>query len=94
MSKISMDFVFSVDLEDKALSNMLKRFHEPVPFFKDAMKLTLTATTDRLMTDEEQAKFIEISEKTYEGVESDTMVIREIHFLRTENVHYAPDAEK
>lgn len=75
-----MEYLFDLDIADKALKEMLDKMGMPVPVLQKAIRNTVTSTTPVIPTQEQQEEFVKICCERFKDTDLGTFVVVNVHY--------------
>ena len=86
-----VEYLFDLDIADKALKEILEPSGMPYPILKNAVRNTLTYTAPRMLTQEEQARFIEVCCEEFKNTELDKFIVVRAQYAGIRDAYFVPD---
>lgn len=86
-----VEYLFDLDIADKALKKMFEPAGMPYPIITNAVQNTLTYTAPRMLTQEEQTKLIEVSRKEFRNMDLGKFIVVDAHYAGIRNAYFVPD---
>lgn len=86
-----VEYLFDLDIADKALKEILEPSGMPYPILKNAVRNTLTYTAPRMLTQEEQARFIEVCCQEFKNIDLGKFIVVRAQYAGIRDAYFAPD---
>lgn len=89
-----VEYVFGLDIADKALADMMKSMNMPFPVVKNGVEKTVTLDTPEIFTKEQTEEFKKACISTFKETKFDSIVVADARFLSINCVYRIDDAKK
>ncbi len=89
-----VEYVFGLDIADKALANMMKSMNMPFPVVKNGIQKTVTLDAQEIFTEEQTEEFKKACISTFKETEYDSFIVSDARFLSINCVYRMEDTKK
>lgn len=88
-----VEYLFDLDVVEKSMKEMFEPVGLPYPILKGAVRNTLTYNAPRMLTQEEQARFIEVCCEEFKNTDLGKFIVVGAHYAGIKEAYFVPDDE-
>lgn len=88
------EYLFDLDVVEKGMKELLEPIGLPCPIFKNAIRDTLTYNAPRMLTQEEQARFIEVCCDELKNADLGKFIVVDAHYAGIKEAYFVPNGNE